>query len=407
MTDTSDFEAYLVLGGLILILVLHVLVCLGGFVAGVLGAREAPVDTCEDNSFRAACLVGYSCGRPLGFVTCLLPTAVCMGAREAMGFAQAWVASVESAQVAQQHLVRSAKIMLVGSALSLLCMLVAFASPWAVVENPEEGSKAYFWPYVAIVTTRNALHGDAVDREPDISKAFKALFPDQYTDEVGQAIGSIVMVSKTASAVLALSLITQCLAFVATTRTWAMANGWRASTRGFAREASMNLNAFTFLMTIFCASTYSTAFQYAIDSLANEGSTSVVLLPGLGFTFAASGFSFLSLALVAAPCFRKAWRGNVAEAGATAPLLATAPIPPPPTPLPPSSTSGLEKTLPRHLERQLLEAAEGMDTECPICLDKITTASGTYTKCGHLFCKECVETLKKDRARCPTCRGAL
>jgi hypothetical protein len=63
--------------------------------------------------------------------------------------------------------------------------------------------------------------------------------------------------------------------------------------------------------------------------------------------------------------------------------------------------------------RELLEVAEGKETECPVCLEKITAATGQYTACGHLFCNTCLEELKKekghraDKPRCPTCRAEI
>jgi len=45
------------------------------------------------------------------------------------------------------------------------------------------------------------------------------------------------------------------------------------------------------------------------------------------------------------------------------------------------------------------------DENCPICLDKITY--GSLTKCGHIFCKECIENCLKFKSLCPTCKGKI
>lgn len=42
---------------------------------------------------------------------------------------------------------------------------------------------------------------------------------------------------------------------------------------------------------------------------------------------------------------------------------------------------------------------------CPICMDQLTEE--TSTKCGHIFCKECIEGAMAVSQRCPTCRKKL
>jgi SNF2 family DNA or RNA helicase len=49
--------------------------------------------------------------------------------------------------------------------------------------------------------------------------------------------------------------------------------------------------------------------------------------------------------------------------------------------------------------------AHHTEDECAICLSKIEDC--TVTKCGHLFCKECIETAVKTQRKCPHCRTAL
>ncbi|KAL9974242.1 hypothetical protein ACROYT_G011257 [Oculina patagonica] len=44
----------------------------------------------------------------------------------------------------------------------------------------------------------------------------------------------------------------------------------------------------------------------------------------------------------------------------------------------------------------------GSESECPICLDTITSARSL--KCKHVFCTECLETALKHDNRCPVCK---
>jgi SNF2 family DNA or RNA helicase len=45
------------------------------------------------------------------------------------------------------------------------------------------------------------------------------------------------------------------------------------------------------------------------------------------------------------------------------------------------------------------------DENCPICLDKVLV--GSLTKCGHIFCKECIETCLKFKSLCPSCKQPI
>jgi hypothetical protein len=364
-----------------------------------------------------SCAVGYSvgheCASPAREATsslCSLPSAIAAHVDE--GF-RAWMGSFGShPEAAQEHLRKSGRIMLVGSSLSLVCMLVAMSCPWAVVENPAVDSSAqiYLWVYYGA----------------RLRDSFQSFYPpggDPEPQAVALAVDSLATVSGIASAVLTLSLVTQLLAFVATVRTWAALNRWQGAIRVCAREAALQLNAATFLMMIFCACTYLSGFNRVTAALGTSGSPSNALQPGFWFALSAALLSLLSLLMVAGCGFRKAWRVNVAgEVGATAPLLVAGNTPRvgggtttlTTEPTTTTTASGAEKPLPRHLVRELLEVAESKETECPVCLDKITATTGQYTACGHLFCKTCLEELEKEKQdnhrakpRCPTCRAVL
>jgi SNF2 family DNA or RNA helicase len=45
------------------------------------------------------------------------------------------------------------------------------------------------------------------------------------------------------------------------------------------------------------------------------------------------------------------------------------------------------------------------DENCPICLDKVS--EGSLTKCGHIFCKICIENCLKFKSLCPTCKSNI
>lgn len=59
----------------------------------------------------------------------------------------------------------------------------------------------------------------------------------------------------------------------------------------------------------------------------------------------------------------------------------------------------------------LLERVQRGETralECPICLGDFDCADElSVTRCGHIFCSECLEATVRGNAHCPTCRVAL
>ncbi|MCL7034575.1 hypothetical protein MKW94_003777, partial [Papaver nudicaule] len=42
---------------------------------------------------------------------------------------------------------------------------------------------------------------------------------------------------------------------------------------------------------------------------------------------------------------------------------------------------------------------------CPICMSSLVEA--TSTKCGHIFCKNCIKSALSAQSKCPTCRKKL
>ena len=51
------------------------------------------------------------------------------------------------------------------------------------------------------------------------------------------------------------------------------------------------------------------------------------------------------------------------------------------------------------------EIQEDSNQNCSICLDNIT--NGTITKCGHIFCSECIKSSLKYKDCCPICKKQL
>ncbi|XP_044744322.1 E3 ubiquitin-protein ligase bre1-like [Coccinella septempunctata] len=45
--------------------------------------------------------------------------------------------------------------------------------------------------------------------------------------------------------------------------------------------------------------------------------------------------------------------------------------------------------------------------ECPICYESFSEKQVVTTKCGHLFCKICIERVATTVKKCPTCRKAV
>ncbi len=45
--------------------------------------------------------------------------------------------------------------------------------------------------------------------------------------------------------------------------------------------------------------------------------------------------------------------------------------------------------------------------ECPVCYDEINYKNEIITDCKHKFCKNCIDTLKKETNYCPYCRNEI
>ena len=70
----------------------------------------------------------------------------------------------------------------------------------------------------------------------------------------------------------------------------------------------------------------------------------------------------------------------------------------------------IKKEIPEHIKTMLKNMIRKLEQEikCPICLDEIEGKPDmAITNCGHFFCKECFDELKKKNpvVRCPSCRS--
>lgn len=54
-----------------------------------------------------------------------------------------------------------------------------------------------------------------------------------------------------------------------------------------------------------------------------------------------------------------------------------------------------------------VQTNEDEDEICGICLGEIPEDDVAVTKCGHMFCHECIRTVTQNRSQCPYCRKAL
>lgn len=103
---------------------------------------------------------------------------------------------------------------------------------------------------------------------------------------------------------------------------------------------------------------------------------------------------------------------NVANQAGSVPQLPglSLMVPPPQFPglslmVPPPQLSGLPLTAPPPQFSglsQIAPPAAALVFCCPICMDEMKEA--TSTKCGHVFCKNCIEKALAVQKKCPTCR---
>jgi len=54
------------------------------------------------------------------------------------------------------------------------------------------------------------------------------------------------------------------------------------------------------------------------------------------------------------------------------------------------------------------DTTEPVPLICPICLEPLSSdLKPTATRCGHLFCSECLQTFIRTSKKCPTCKATV
>jgi hypothetical protein len=77
------------------------------------------------------------------------------------------------------------------------------------------------------------------------------------------------------------------------------------------------------------------------------------------------------------------------------------------------SLSDLECSIRAPIHERLLGKLESDGRECPICLEEMGADTDddnkrpATTRCGHVFCAECVERAVEEQQRCPMCRTEI
>ena len=77
------------------------------------------------------------------------------------------------------------------------------------------------------------------------------------------------------------------------------------------------------------------------------------------------------------------------------------------------SLSDLEYSIGAAMHDQLVAKLESDGRECPICLEEMgadatdDSNEPLITRCGHVFCAECIERVVEEQWRCPMCRKEI
>jgi hypothetical protein len=65
--------------------------------------------------------------------------------------------------------------------------------------------------------------------------------------------------------------------------------------------------------------------------------------------------------------------------------------------------------VPEHIKLELIEMINELkkEIECPVCLSIIPTDNLAISRCGHKYCKGCIDTMKERNLNCAICRETL
>lgn len=70
----------------------------------------------------------------------------------------------------------------------------------------------------------------------------------------------------------------------------------------------------------------------------------------------------------------------------------------------------LKDDIPNHVTNMIYDMSKklGEIPSCPVCLNEVTKKNIRMSFCGHIFCSECLETIKQQNSpKCASCRSEL
>ncbi|EDV47960.2 E3 ubiquitin-protein ligase complex slx8-rfp subunit slx8 isoform X3 [Drosophila erecta] len=62
---------------------------------------------------------------------------------------------------------------------------------------------------------------------------------------------------------------------------------------------------------------------------------------------------------------------------------------------------------PKRVSREVNLSQKEDSYKCPVCMDSVTKREPVSTKCGHVFCRECIQTAISATHKCPMCNKKL
>lgn len=68
-----------------------------------------------------------------------------------------------------------------------------------------------------------------------------------------------------------------------------------------------------------------------------------------------------------------------------------------------------QSDIPSHIAKEFIEMAEKLEKRftCPVCLDLVSEETVAITFCGHIYCKTCLENVKRNTKKCALCRKTI
>lgn len=73
---------------------------------------------------------------------------------------------------------------------------------------------------------------------------------------------------------------------------------------------------------------------------------------------------------------------------------------------PVDGTSAEGPSPPKHARPDLNVSSDAL-YKCPVCMDDVRQREPNTTRCGHIFCKECIVTAVQSTHKCPLCNKKI